>query len=151
MPLEDAQHLGRVRGGERGSSAGPLINVQAWEGMSGEELVGLARQLSPRGQLAEVVGYAGPDLVEASVLGEAELAELYVAPRREFVAGLGFGNQAFWRELAKGNAEVLRWVEEGYSEFIPCYTELQRVDLPNNKNTAEHRAFVSGEVGSWLM
>lgn len=150
MPMCDGAHLGMVGGGRSDGDVGPLIDIQDWEGLSKEALVGMAQQLFPTGQLAEAISYAGSDLVAASTLPDAELALLYQPPMPEFVAGQGFANSAFWEEVAGPNVEVGQWIKHGYSEWFPRYGQVPVIVRANNKNTEQHRDFVTEETAGLL-
>jgi len=135
------------------TSGVPLVDVGAWEAMTAEELVVMATQLQPQGQLAEAVRYAGPDLRPATPLPAAELAALYQPPRPEFQAGLVLDRQAEWLQLLEStectDADVQRWVESrGWSEYLP-----QRVPFSDRSNSPSAEAegeFVTGAVADLL-
>lgn len=131
-------------GGEVEPAVAPLIDVGDWEAMGPVELLEALMQVQPHAAIAEVIGYAGPDLVAACPMPADRLAGLYQRPSVEFVAGQGFKNQAAWLELVGDNVELRRWVLDGYSEVVQGRIPVSV--KANNPNTGEHEEFVTDSV-----
>lgn len=127
---------------------GALINTAAWEALGPEGLLHLLMRTQPPADLAAVISYAGEDLTAAAPMPAEELATLYQRPSVDFVAGRGFANQEAWLEVAGDNAELRRWVVDGYSELLAGWVEVSQRD--NNVNTADHVEFVTGAVQGLL-
>lgn len=123
---------------------GRLIDTAAWEGLSPLQLMQLLMTVQPPTALSDVIGYAGPDLVAAAPMPAAELAALYQRPAAAFVAGQGFKNKEAWLELVGSNAELRRWVQDGYSELLQGWVGVSC--QANNANTADHVDFVTEAV-----
>ncbi len=147
-PVVSTRTLGNVPRleGQEGKAPERLIDLEQWEQFTPEELIAKAFHLCPQGTWAEAISYDGVDLVPATLLAEPDLAAEYTPPTSEYLAGKGFDNVEFWEELARGNTEILRWVWQGYSEYVPIGDAVPWVQRQNNPNTAAHVGFVTAAV-----
>jgi len=153
-PVSDAvgqvqQAAWSLSGASPAADAGLLPDPRQWDALRPEDLIEQAGHIQPKGLTGQCVHYAAPDLVWAEALKQEELNALYSAPAPRFVAGMGFSNVGFWEELAAGNAEVLRWVHGGYSEFVAEVVPYSQ--HANNANTGGDNAqFVTDSVAELL-
>ena len=154
MPPDSLTALGQVAPPAKRPPLVPLIDLDLWEGASPAHLIEAATLLVPRGAQAAAIAYHGPDLCWAAALPPALLVTEYTAPAPQFRAGMGFRARHLWLDaagpnLAGSNIEIRRWVEFGYSEFLP--DRVPFIHKANSHTTGGDNAdFVRAEVAELL-